>query len=284
MSNWFITASEQWLEPLYDRLKELLLCDGILHADGNHAASIAHQGKADSGQELHVVIQDERLRRAPIVLYDYQPNRKAENTKNFLRGFKGWLHTDGYTAYRGIDGVTVVGCWAHARRKFCEAVEVLKEEQRTGSTAAKGLDYCNKLYSIERKIKDINFEDRLKERQEHSKNARQGCLLSYGRRAVLASIYRGRQIGNRQQPRRAEYQAVCNRQEELSVRQHAVRRKSECNHFQHHRNGKRKRIGSVRLLEIYLHQSAESKGKRAHRNSPSVERAGCLPHNGNSLN
>ena len=89
----------------------------------------------------------------PIVLYDYQPNRKTENAKDFLKGFKGWLHTDGYKAYRGIDGVTVVGCWAHARRKFCEALEVLKEEQRKGSTAATGLDYCNKLYACKKSSK-----------------------------------------------------------------------------------------------------------------------------------
>lgn len=64
-----------------------------------------------------------------------QPNRKTENAENFLENFKRYLHTDGYKAYRGIDDVTVVGCWAHARRKFCEALEVLPEAQRKGSVA-----------------------------------------------------------------------------------------------------------------------------------------------------
>ena len=87
----------------------------------------------------------------------------------FLESFKGYLHTDGYKGYRGIDGVTVVGCWAHARRRFCEALEVIPEAQRKGSVAETALAYCGKLYAVEKKIKDMSFEERLKERQEHSK-------------------------------------------------------------------------------------------------------------------
>ena len=169
MSNWFITASNLWLEPLYDRLKELLLRENVLHADETTLKVLRTKEKQTPGKSYMWLYRTSGCAENPIVLYDYRPNRKAENAENFLKGFKGWLHTDGYKAYRGIDGVTVVGCWAHARRKFCEALEVLKEEQRSGSTAATGLDYCNKLYAIERKIKNLSFENRQKERQEQSK-------------------------------------------------------------------------------------------------------------------
>ena len=169
MSNWFITASNLWLEPLYDRLKELLLRENVLHADETTLKVLRTKEKQTPGKSYMWLYRTSGCAENPIVLYDYRPNRKAENAENFLKGFKGWLHTDGYKAYRGIDGVTVVGCWAHARRKFCEALEVLKEEQRSGSTAATGLDYCNKLYAIERKIKNLSFENRLKERQEQAK-------------------------------------------------------------------------------------------------------------------
>lgn len=104
-----------------------------------------------------------------LVLYDHQPNRKADNAESFLESFKGYLHTDGYKGYRGIDGVTVVGCWAHARRRFCEALEVIPEAQRKGTVAETALVYCGKLYAVEKKIKYMSFEERLKERQEHSK-------------------------------------------------------------------------------------------------------------------
>lgn len=110
-----------------------------------------------------------RCSETPIILYDYRPNRKAENAEKYLEDFKEYLHTDGYKAYRSIDDVTIVGCWAHARRRFCEALEILPEEQRKDSTAAIGLDYCGKLYAIEKKMKDESPEDRLKERQEQAK-------------------------------------------------------------------------------------------------------------------
>ena len=39
-----------------------------------------------------------------------QPNRKAENAESFLENFRGYLLTNSYKAYRGIDDVTVAGC------------------------------------------------------------------------------------------------------------------------------------------------------------------------------
>ena len=166
MSNWFITASKLWLEPLYERMKELLLKESILHADETTLQVLKTKDKPTATKSYMWLYRTSGCCETPIVLYDYRPNRKAENAENFLKEFKGYLHTDGYKAYRGIEDVTIVGCWAHARRRFCEALEVLPEAQRKGSTAAIGLEYCGKLYAIEKQIKDMSFEDKLKERQE----------------------------------------------------------------------------------------------------------------------
>ena len=169
MSNWFITASKLWLEPLYDRMKEQLVKESVLHADETTLKVLRTKEKPTATKSYMWLYRTSGCAENQIVLYDYQPNRKAENAENFLKEFKGYLHTDGYKAYRGIEDVTIVGCWAHARRRFCEALEVLPEEQRKGSTAAIGLDYCGKLYAIEKKMKDESPEDRLKERQEQAK-------------------------------------------------------------------------------------------------------------------
>jgi hypothetical protein len=61
-----------------------------------------------------------------------------------------------------------VGCFAHARRKFDEALKILPEESRKTSAAAKGLDYCNRLFEMERKYADLSAEERYKQRLEHS--------------------------------------------------------------------------------------------------------------------
>ena len=169
MSNWFITASKLWLEPLYSKLKEQLVRESVLHADETTLQVLRTREKPTATKSYMWLYRTSGCSDKPVVLYDYQPNRKAENAENFLKEFKGFLHTDGYKAYRGIDDVTIVGCWAHARRRFCEALEVLPEAQKKDSTAAIGLDFCGKLYAIEKKMKDESPTDRLKERQEHSK-------------------------------------------------------------------------------------------------------------------
>lgn len=169
MSNWFITASRLWLEPLYEKLKVQLLKESVLHADETTLKVLRTKDKPTPGKSYMWLYRTSGCTEKPIVLYDHQPNRKADNAESFLENFKGYLHTDGYKGYRGIDDVTVVGCWAHARRRFCEALEVIPEAQRKGSVAETALVYCGKLYAVEKKIKDMSFEERLKERQEHSK-------------------------------------------------------------------------------------------------------------------
>lgn len=62
-----------------------------------------------------------------IILYDYQPGRGGEYPRQFLEGYKGYLQTDGYSGYNDVEGVTQLGCWSYARRKFHEAQQSLPE-------------------------------------------------------------------------------------------------------------------------------------------------------------
>ncbi|MCQ4815864.1 IS66 family transposase, partial [Cloacibacillus evryensis] len=51
----------------------------------------------------------------PIVLFEYQETRSSVHPKKFLSGFKGCLHTDGYSSYGKLDSaIRRCGCWAHA--------------------------------------------------------------------------------------------------------------------------------------------------------------------------
>lgn len=105
----------------------------------------------------------------PIVLYEYQTSRGGEHPKRFLEGFKGYLHTDGYEVYHKLpEEITVVGCWAHARRKFDEAVKSQPKINKTG-LAAQGLEWCNKLFKIEEEIKDLPAKVRYEKRLEQAK-------------------------------------------------------------------------------------------------------------------
>jgi transposase len=87
----------------------------------------------------------------PILLYDYDPDRSAGVPKRLLDGFQGYLQTDGYDGYHAavaVHGLTHVGCLAHARRKFDEAVKAQGKHQRPG-LAHRGLALIQKLYGVE---------------------------------------------------------------------------------------------------------------------------------------
>ena len=102
-------------------------------------------------------------------LNQYQPDRKADNPISFLKGFRGYLHTDGYQAYGKLENVTLVGCWAHARRKFDKAVKALPKSQQKTSSAGIGLLYCSRLFEIENRIAELSPEERKKQRQSQAK-------------------------------------------------------------------------------------------------------------------
>lgn len=88
----------------------------------------------------------------------------------FLAGFSGYLHVDGYQSYNKVAGVTLIGCWAHARRKFADSLKALPASASSAGTAAQeGLDFCNRLYAIEREAKALSPKERYTFRMEHSR-------------------------------------------------------------------------------------------------------------------
>lgn len=103
-----------------------------------------------------------------IALYEYQPGRGGEYPVKFLSGFHGYLQTDGYDGYNGVEGVTRLGCWAHLRRKFDEAVKALPKGAKTGA-AVTGQAYCTQLFMIERGLQCLPPEKRYEERLKREK-------------------------------------------------------------------------------------------------------------------
>lgn len=168
MANWMLTGAK-WLQPLYARMKAHLLTRDIAHADETTLQVLKEAGRAAQSTSYLWLYRSGRDG-PPIVLYDYQTTRAGAHPQAFLKGFRGFLHVDGYQGYEGLPGVTLVGCWAHARRKFMEAINVLPTPQRKqgGTAAHKGLDFCNQLFEVERDLHEVTSEQRLAGRQQRS--------------------------------------------------------------------------------------------------------------------
>ena len=107
-----------------------------------------------------------------IILYEYQPTRSGSHPRKFLESYKGYLHADGYSGYHGLgESITLVCCFAHARRKFYEALKSLPLEAQKTATARIGLEYCNRLFELERDYEKRSLcpDERYKRRLEESK-------------------------------------------------------------------------------------------------------------------
>ena len=175
MANWLINTSQKWLKPIYEIMHRTLLKEEILHADETVLQVLKEPGRASRSESYMWLYRTGGYASNPIVLYEYKPTRSSSHPKEFLNGYTGYLHTDGYAGYKTLarenNGITLCGCWAHARRKFHEAVQALPpEEQQTGNhESQKGLEYCNSLFALERRYENISIEERHIQRLQHSK-------------------------------------------------------------------------------------------------------------------
>ena len=168
MANWVVKSSDDWLEPIYERLRDRLLEHDVLHADETTVQVLQEPGRKANTNSYMWLYRTGSDAERPIVIYEYQPTRSSSHPKRFLSGWKGYLHTDGYAGYHVLPDITVVGCWAHLRRKFDEALTAIPPNERSGSAAQKGLDYCNRLFALEREFEKLIPEERYKKRIEES--------------------------------------------------------------------------------------------------------------------
>jgi transposase len=167
MSNWVIKCSELYLEPIYDLLKIGLLKENVLHADETTVQVLREPGRNAQTKSYEWVYRTGACAEHKISVYDYKMTRSREHPQTFLKDFKGFLHTDGYQAYHSLSpDITVVGCWAHLRRKFDDLLKKTPKAKRKGSNAEKGIAYINALFRLERETAILAPEERLKKRLE----------------------------------------------------------------------------------------------------------------------
>jgi len=172
MANWTVRCSQDWLEPIYERLKDNLLEQPVAHADETIIQVLQELGKSSRSESYMWLYRTSGCAQNAIVLYEYQPTRSGSHPRKFLEKFKGYLHTDGYAGYHNLGAqITLVGCFAHVRRKFDEALKSVPAEAKEASVASIGVKYCNRLFSLERDYEkqSLSPDERYKRRLEESK-------------------------------------------------------------------------------------------------------------------
>jgi len=168
LANWMIQAGTL-VQPLINLLRDRLLAYDIVQMDETPVQVLNEPGKTASSKS-YLWLQRGGPPDQPVVLYDYDPGRSQAVPKRLLGDFQGYLQTDGYDGYNAVvavNGLTHVGCMAHARRKFSEAVKAQGKKKQRGK-AHRGLAFIQKLYRIESQARTFTPADRYTHRQQHA--------------------------------------------------------------------------------------------------------------------
>lgn len=154
------------LQPLVDRLSDLLRERRVLHADETPVPQLdPGQGKTKKAY-LWAYRSNDLETESPILVFDYQPGRHGAHVRNFLAGWQGHLMVDDYAGYKALftQGVIELGCLAHARRKFFDLYAANQSK-----IAGESLRRIGELYDVERKAHGMVETERLLLRQTEAK-------------------------------------------------------------------------------------------------------------------
>jgi len=160
LNDWYAATCEK-LKLLYDALRREVMSRDYIQVDESTLPVIDNEKhRAVKGYMWCTRSVEDNL-----VVFQYDMgSRSHETARKLLRGYRGTIQTDGYGAYDQFENdphIQVIGCWAHARRKWSDALD---ENKRTASEA---LVYINKLYHIENEAREASITgDALKEKRQ----------------------------------------------------------------------------------------------------------------------
>lgn len=167
LANWMV-ACGALIQPLINLLHGHLLDRPLVHMDETTLQVLKEPGKTPQSNSYLWLMAS--FTEQPILLFRYDPSRSQRVPKELLDSSVNALMVDGYEWYQSAcDDYQIqrLGCWAHARRKFVDA-QKLQPKGKTGR-ADQALVFIQKLYLIEKQIKDAPPDQRYRIRQQQAK-------------------------------------------------------------------------------------------------------------------
>ena len=273
MSNWIIRFSEEYFSVPYFYMQKLQCACNYGQCDET-PLQVLHEEGRDARTKSYVWVHTtgELSRDHPIVVFAYEPTRGTDHLRKYYVGFSGTLSCDAYGAYslfakESGGKVTISGCLMHARRRFAEALELIRlgkltREQIEALPEYKALILLGKIYKAEGRLKSLTPEERLEGRKSTVKPLvdefyafiesldQENPLMSEknaGRRLLQPDperepvpLYYGWLYPLRQRLCRECHSLVCARTAQLAVLQHSCRSRSKHYHLQPYRNSTQK--------------------------------------------
>ena len=183
LANWMIRVAEV-IAPLIELMQADLKDSAVIHMDETPVQVLREPDRPATSKSYMWVSMSGAYDPA-MVLYEYDPSRGAAVPERLLDGYQGYLVTDAYKGYASVTNqgtITGIGCWAHVRRKFDEALKV-QGKSKTGK-AQYAMNEIRKLYAIERQIQNKPPDEKQSIRQ-----ARAGPILQKLRSWLQRSLH-----------------------------------------------------------------------------------------------
>lgn len=167
MSHWVIRCSQEWLEPVWKRMHQVMLGCGVLQGDETRIQCNREPGKKAESESFMWVMRTGSFEPLKGVLFHYARTRSGDEARELYAGFQGYLVTDGYTGYEKVEGITRSLCWSHLRRYYVESIPLDSSgRELQGSKGSEARDQCDRLFRIERKLKGQEPQERLEKRKK----------------------------------------------------------------------------------------------------------------------
>ena len=167
MANWVVLTAETYLKPFSDAFLAELLQQAVIHADETTLQVNKEPGREATAESRIWAYASSKRAERQIRYFNYEQSRKGACAEKVLGGYTGVVVSDGYSGYNILSEATRAGCWAHARRKWVEAMPDGATQEN--ALAAKGLDYCSRLFEVEQKLEGLPDAQRREQRQLLSK-------------------------------------------------------------------------------------------------------------------
>ena len=152
LGRWIKICSDEYFVPIYEYFHRLLLGRQFAMADETRVQVLKEPNREAEQQSFMWLFRSGEDELPQIILYHYTETRAKFNAVEYLKGFKGYLMTDGYQGYNNLPDVVREACWAHIRRKFCDAIPSGKQKDMS-EPSVQGVYYCDRLFAIERHCK-----------------------------------------------------------------------------------------------------------------------------------
>jgi transposase len=174
MASWMVKTAER-CAVLIALLEKALLCGVLINCDETPVQVLNEPGRSNTTDSYMWVFRGGDPAK-PVVLFKYHPTRSGDVPRQVLQGYQGYLQTDAFSAYAGLEkempGIIPVGCFAHVRRNFVRVIDArgAAAKKKPGS-AEVALDYIQRLYAVEKiaRQKELTPEEIVELRKDKSK-------------------------------------------------------------------------------------------------------------------